>query len=114
MFDICYKTFCILLGLFIISVFLYNFLRENSIYKKKVIEGADLSDADIQKMSETAAELEQLKLKQANIIKNINSVKSQTSSMDRKLRSEKKDIDAAAKKAENQADDAKEGKNACP
>tara|TARA_Y100000389_G_C17238498_1_gene401859 strand:+ start:96 stop:443 length:348 start_codon:yes stop_codon:yes gene_type:complete len=114
MIESCYKGMCILIGLFIISIILYNFFRENSIYKKKVIEGADLSDADVQKMSETAAELERLKLKQSNIVKDINTIKSETNSMDRKLRDEKTDIDAATKKAEEQGEDAKDGKNACP
>jgi len=114
MIEICYKTFCFILIVFIISLFLYNILKENTIYKKKIIEGADLTDADIQKMSDTAASLEQLKLQQANIIKDINSVDSQTKSMDRKLRSEKSKIDDAATAAQSQADDAKDGKNACP
>lgn len=114
MIEICYKGLCILIGLFIISVFLYNFLKENSIYQKKIVEGADLSDADIQKMSDTAAELERLKLKQANIVKDINNVKSQTDAMDRRLINESSDIEEATKKAEEQGEDAKEGKNACP
>jgi len=114
MIEICYKGLCILIGLFIISMFLYDFLKENSIYTKKIVEGADLSDADVEKMSETAAELERLKLKQSNIIKDINSVKSSTDSMDKKLRDEKGDIDAAMKKTEEQGEEAKSGKNACP
>ena len=114
MIEICYKGLCILIGLFIISMFLYDFLKENSIYTKKIVEGADLSDADVEKMSETAAELERLKLKQSNIIKDINSVKSSTDSMDKTLRDEKGDIDTAMKKTEEQGEEAKSGKNACP
>jgi len=99
-----------MLIVFIISLFLYNILKENSIYKKKIIEGADLTDADIQKMSDTAAELNTLKLQQANIIKNIGNVDSQTQSMDRKLKSEKSKMDEATDAAKSQADDAKNGK----
>ena len=114
MIESCYKGICILIGLFIISIFLYNFLRENKIYKKNIVEGADLTDADVQKMSETASELERLKLKQSNIVKEINNVKSQTDAMDRTLQNEKNDIEEATKKAEEQSEDAKAGKNACP
>ena len=114
MIESCYKGICILIGLFIISIFLYNFLRENKIYKKNIVEGADLTDADVQKMSETASELERLKLKQSNIVKEINNVKSQTDEMDRTLQNEKNDIEEATKKAEEQSEDAKAGKNACP
>lgn len=114
MIEICYKGLCILIGLFIISMFLYNFLRENNVYKKKIIEGVELTDAEIQKMSDTAAELEKLKIKQANIVKNINTVKTQTVSVDKKLKIDKPEIDRKTQKAEKQAEDAKEGKNACP
>ena len=83
-------------------------------YKKKIIEGADLTDSDIQKMSDTAAELEQLKLQQSNIIKDINTVDTQTKAMNRKLTDEKSKIDDSIKKSESQAEDAKDGKEVCP
>ena len=69
-----------------------------------------MTDADIQKMSDTAAELERLKLKQANIVKDINNVKSQTDAMDRRLVNESSDIEEATKKAEEQGEDARRQK----
>jgi peptidoglycan hydrolase CwlO-like protein len=114
MIEKCYKAICFILSLFIISLFLYNILKANNKYKKKIIEGADLTDSDIQKMSDTAAELEQLKLQQSNIIKDINTVDTQTKAMNRKLTDEKSKIDDSIKKSESQAEDAKDGKEVCP
>ena len=114
MIEICYKTLCLILGVFILSLFLYETMKKNSIYKVKILEGIDLSDDEISKMTETAGKLEQMKIEQANIISNINNVKNNTNEMRNKLSITDADIQANLKKAEKQADDAKKGKNVCP
>lgn len=114
MIEICYKTLCVILGLFILSLFLYQTMKNNNIYKVKILEGIDLSEDEISKMTETVGKLEDMKIKQANIINNITSVKTNTAEMKNKLSGINDDIQKNLKKSEKQAEDAKKGKNVCP
>lgn len=114
MIEICYKSLYVILGLFILSLFLYEIIKNNYIYKPKIIEGVEVSDAEIKKMSNVSSELQRMKLAQSNIIKNINSVKTNTNRMKKKLSDKSDEIQKNLKATEKQAEDAKKGKNVCP
>ena len=114
MIEICYKTLCFILGLFILSLFLYETIKNNNIYKVKIVEGVDLSDTEITKMRATTSDLERMKREQVNIINNIKKVQHNTQKMKKKLSDKSDEIQDNLKKAEKQAEDAKEGKDVCP
>ena len=113
MLEIIYKLFCLAVGVFIITLFLYNHMRENVLFKKKVIEGNELSDSDIQVLSEAKATIVRLKSEQANLLQQIADAQKKCSRATRQLTDKEEEIDDAVNKTENQADDAKSGKEVC-
>ena len=114
MIEICYKTLCVILGLFILSLFLYETMKNNSIYKGKIIEGVEVHEDELKKMRSVESKLLTMQREQSNIIKEINSVKTNTNRMKKKLSDKNDEIQNNLKAAEKQAEDAKSGKNVCP
>lgn len=113
MIEFLYKLFCLAVGVFIITLFLYNHMRENVLFKKKVIEGNELSDSDIKVLSDAKATIVRLKSEQANLLKQINDAQKKCNRATKKLSDEKEEIDEAINKTEKQADEAKQGKSTC-
>ena len=113
MIDFLYKLFCLAVGVFIITLFLYNHMRENVLFKKKVIEGNELSDSDIQVLSDAKGTIARLKSEQATLLKKIQDANTKCDRATNRLTSEKDEIDNAINKTEKQADEAKKGKTTC-
>ena len=113
MLDVLYKLFCLAVGVFIITLFLYNHMRENVLLKKKVIEGNELTDSDIQVLSDAKATIVRLKSEQANLLQQIADTQKKCSRATQQLSDKEGEIDDAINKTENQADDAKSGKEVC-
>jgi hypothetical protein len=105
MIEICYRLLCIIIILFIISLFCYQIIKSNS-----TIESIELTDLEIAKMGNVETELSQLKKKQANLIQNIYKIKHDTDMTTINLKNDKNKIDAALKKSRKQSEDAMEGK----
>ena len=111
--EFLYKLFCLAVGIFIITLFLYNHMRENVLLKKKVIEGNELSDNDVDVLSKAKGTIAQLKSQQASLLKQIGDAKKKCNRATKKLSDEKGDIEDAIDKTEKQADEAKSGKSTC-
>lgn len=111
--EILYKLFYLAVGVFIITLFLYNHMKENVLLKKKIVEGNKLSDTDIDTLKEMKGEIAKLKAEQAGLLEDISKANKRCSRATSKLSNESKEIDEAINKTENQADEAKSGKSTC-
>tara|TARA_B100000795_G_scaffold264804_1_gene245774 strand:+ start:5884 stop:6222 length:339 start_codon:yes stop_codon:yes gene_type:complete len=106
--EICYKFTCIIISLFIISLFCYQIIKSN--YDIKLREGVELSSTDTVKMNSVKSDLLLLKTQQANIIKNIQDIKKETDDTTFSMKRDEKKITAAINKTKEDAENAKKGK----
>ena len=103
MIEICYKIFCIVIILFILSLFFYQLMKNN--YKESI----NLTEDEITKMGKVDTDLIRLKTKQANIIKKINDIKTETKKTKEDMEKSGAKIDAALNISKKKADDAQNG-----
>ena len=117
MLDISYKCMCISIGLFIVSIFLYDIMKSNDI-SNKIIEGAEggttVSSDQIQKMNETETELSRMKTEQQSYINQITKLKSDIQRVKKKVDGKEAEIDKAINEQKDQANDASSGDVDCP
>ena len=98
---------CLIISFFIISLFLYDIMKEN-VESQYINE--NMTDAETEKMGKVDSDLSRLKAEQSNIINNIVSVKTKATSAVTKLAEENSKIKSAMEAIQEQASDVTSGK----